>query len=71
MKKILETSLGRWSELMFNDGNRVVPLDKVGDIVIERCEDYDVYKKGGVLVYMTEEEHSFYKKHEHSFKKTE
>lgn len=55
MKKILETSLGRCSDLYFSDNDKRVGDNEVGKLVVERCNDYSIYSQGGVLVHMTKE----------------
>jgi len=57
MDKILGTSLGRFSELTFDLEGRVVPIMDISKVIEERCNNYDIYKKDGVLVHMTQEEY--------------
>ncbi len=57
MDKILETSLGRWSELMFDLEGRAVSEDSLTKVMTEGCNNYDIYKEGGVIVHMTKREY--------------
>jgi hypothetical protein len=57
MDKILETALGRWSELTFVDKSSCIGVKEVGELVNKRCENYDIYKERGVLVHMTKSEY--------------
>jgi len=56
-KKLLETSLGRFSELVFNIGNKSISVDEAVEMFKKGCEDYDIYSKDGVIVYMTKKEY--------------
>lgn len=57
MDKILGTSLGRNSELVFDLEGRLVPDANLLRIMIERCSNYDIYKNDGVIVHMTKKEY--------------
>ena len=45
MDKILETSLGRSSDLYFSEGSHRVQDSDVGRKVIEKCNNYDIFKQ--------------------------
>jgi hypothetical protein len=62
MDKILETSLGRWSELMFSLEGIAVSDENLPEIINKKCSNYEIYSKGGVIVHMTKEEYEKYKK---------
>jgi len=55
-KKLLETGLGRFSELVFELDRRVMSTDEAVNIFKKGCEDYSIYSQGGVVVYMTKKE---------------
>lgn len=57
MKKILETSLGRFSELVFDIDGRSIGDNELADLLIRECDVYDIYKKGGVIVHMSKKEY--------------
>jgi hypothetical protein len=57
MDKILETALGRWSELTFLEGSKYISDNEASKKVLERCGNYDIYSEGGVLVHMTKSEY--------------
>lgn len=57
MDKLLETSLGRWSELVFGIDGRPVTVEELGQILLEECNNYQIYKQGGVIVHMTRKEY--------------
>jgi len=56
MKKILETSLGHCSDLYFSDQGERVQDSEVVAYVVKRCDDYELFSNGGVLVHMTKAE---------------
>jgi hypothetical protein len=57
MDKILETSLGNWSTLYFEENGRMVANEDVGDMVVAKCDNYQIFSKDGVLVHMTRAEY--------------
>ncbi len=55
-KKLLETSLGNWSTLVFNVGNKAISTEQAVERFKQGCGDYDIYSQDGVVVYMTKKE---------------
>ncbi|MEK6859515.1 MAG: hypothetical protein AABX54_01745 [Nanoarchaeota archaeon] len=57
MDKILGTSLGRNSELVFDLEGRLVTDSNLPKVMAERCNNHDIYKNEGVIVHMTRREY--------------
>ena len=57
MDKIFETSLGHWSELGFSIEKKILGHDKIAELLHKKCNNYEIYKEGGVVVHMTKKEY--------------
>lgn len=56
-KKLLETSLGNWSQQVFNIGLNAINEEEAVKIFKAGCNDYKIYSEDGVVVYMTRKEY--------------
>jgi hypothetical protein len=58
MKKLLETNIDRHGEMIFSLNKRQIKFKEwAGRIIIDGCNDENIYSQGGVVVYMTKKEY--------------
>ena len=57
MKKLLETSLGNWSETAFLLDNKRLSDEDIIDILSNECSPYMTKEVEGVIVYMSKQEY--------------
>lgn len=66
VKKLLEISLGNWSETTFvYKGQRIMDLSKLPEILDRECSPYENGDIDGVVVYFSDREYQELKKNTH------